>query len=182
MEEIWRPVRDYEGLYEVSNYARVKSLPRNGTILQERIMRQVLVRGYLCISLMKNNIKKQYKVHRLVAQAFLDNPDNLPEVNHKDENKLNNIPENLEWCDRKYNNNYGTARKRGAEKISGANHYKARPILEMDLEGNVIREWGCMREAEKALNIPINSSIQKCLQGKYKTAYKRIWKFKEEDD
>lgn len=111
-EEIWRPVVGYEGLYEVSSYGRVRSLDRydsrnqfrEGKILKNRDNGN----GYLLCGLSKNGIVKNKYIHRLVAEAFIERPDGLYEVNHKDENKKNNIVDNLEWCDRKYNNNYGT--------------------------------------------------------------------------
>ena len=119
MIEEWRPIEGYEGLYEVSSYGRVRSLDkyvksgygsyrlRKGKILSPGIRPD----GYLVVSLQY----KMFRVHRLVAQAFILNPDNLSQVNHKDENKANNRVDNLEWCDSKYNNNYGTARIRAKE-------------------------------------------------------------------
>lgn len=114
MEE-WRSIQGYEGLYEVSSYGRVKSLERyksnNGGIqlLKEKILRpHNTKKGYLTVQLRN----KRFTVHRLVAQAFIPNPDNLPQVNHKDEDKTNNNVTNLEWCTAKYNSNYGTAIER----------------------------------------------------------------------
>lgn len=109
--EIWKDIKGYENLYQVSNLGRVKSL-NSGKIRKTSKERC----GYISIALSKNGIKKQYKVHRLVAQAFLQNPYRLPQVNHKDENKTNNNVENLEWCTPKYNVNYGTAIKRRVDK------------------------------------------------------------------
>ena len=123
MEEIWKPIEGYEGLYEISSYGRVKSLERyrsnNGGIqlLKERIMNPLDYNGYKNVLLWKNGSKKKEYVHRLVAKAFLPNPDNLKEVNHKDENPSNNMVENLEWCDHRYNMNYGTARERARVKM-----------------------------------------------------------------
>ena len=117
MEEIWKPVIGYEGLYEVSNLGRVRSVDRlvkysNGQIHlhKGRILSPGLVHksGYLQVALC-NNGKTQHKmVYRLVAEAFLPNIDNLPQVNHKDENPFNNCVDNLEWCTIEYNINYGT--------------------------------------------------------------------------
>ena len=117
--EEWRPVVNYEGLYEVSSYGRVRSLPRNTT--KGKILSPYMSgRRNLdpTVKLHKNGTKKHMKISRLVCTAFHDNPKGLPEVNHKDENPLNNNAENLEWCDRKYNNNYGTAIQRRKEKLS----------------------------------------------------------------
>lgn len=121
MTEEWRSIEGYEGLYEVSSYGRVRSLDRyeinnlgykrllKGKILSPGIKKD----GYFIVSL-KN---KNFRVHRLVAQAFIPNPEGLPQVNHKDEDKSNNNVDNLEWCDSKYNNNYGTARIRTRETL-----------------------------------------------------------------
>ena len=101
MEE-WKNVIGYEGLYEVSDIGNVRNVRRN-TLL--RLTKTNY--GYIQVSLYKNGIKTGLKVHRLVAEAFIPNLDNLPQVNHKDENKSNNRVDNLEWCTAKYNNNYG---------------------------------------------------------------------------
>ncbi|RFZ78320.1 endonuclease [Lacrimispora amygdalina] len=122
-KEVWKPIFGYEDLYEISNYGRVKSIERlvksnnNNFRLQKESIRKPTVnnRGYFSIRLCKNGKYKAQFIHRLVAIAFIDNPNNLPEVNHKDEDKKNNRVENLEWCTRKYNMNYGTVK----DKIIG---------------------------------------------------------------
>ena len=103
MKEIWKDIKGYEGLYQVSNFGRVKSSTK---ILANRLSK----RGYYIVTLYKNAKGVTKTVHRLVAQAFIPNPDNLPQVNHKDENKLNNRVDNLEWCTAKYNINYSSAK------------------------------------------------------------------------
>ena len=110
MMEEWRAVPGYEGLYEVSNKGNVRNVRKN-TLM--RLPKNKY--GYIQVGLSKNGIRTMFQVHRLVAQAFLPNPDNLPQVNHLDEDKTNNNVTNLEWCDAKYNNNYGTARIRAKE-------------------------------------------------------------------
>ena len=121
INEIWKPVKHYEGLYEVSNYGRVKSLLRTvyrpdgcicGYVTEHYMTQHDNGNGYLFVNLWKNNKGKREYVHRLVALAFIDNPKQFPQVNHKDEDKQNNYVDNLEWCDCKYNNNYGTAKLR----------------------------------------------------------------------
>ena len=117
MQEVWKDIVGYENLYQISNLGNVKSvekyvnscLKHNTKIKRkEKMLKQYNKSGYLQVALSKNGIKMFFLVHRLVAQAFIPNPNNLPQINHKDENKQNNNINNLEWCDRKYNCNYGT--------------------------------------------------------------------------
>lgn len=117
-DEQWRPVKGFEGLYAVSNLGRVKSLNYNHTGVEKILKPQKNRGGYLYINLCRNGKVKAFKVHRLVAAAFLPNPNNLPQVNHKDEVKDNNCVSNLEFCDCKYNNNYGTRNKKIASDLS----------------------------------------------------------------
>lgn len=131
MEEIWKPVKGYEGYYEVSNLGRVRSLDRTvidkggrhqvkkGCIMKSRPDRQ----GYIIIALCKNKHYIHKCVHTLVADAFIPNPDNLPQVNHKDEVKSNNVVDNLEWCTPKYNANYGDRNKKVIETNIKNGHY-----------------------------------------------------------
>lgn len=121
--EVWKDIKGYEGIYQVSNLGNIKSLDRI-TCDGKRIKGRNLKGGggkniYISVLLCKNGNYKSFKVHRLVAETFIDNPKNLPMVNHKDENKKNNHVENLEWCDAKYNNNYGTMRQRQAKSMKG---------------------------------------------------------------
>lgn len=117
--EEWKDIPGYEGLYQISNTGKIKGLPRvtmQNQILKERILIPgVINNGYLQITLHKNGEHKNFLVHRLVANAFIPNPKNLPEVNHKDEDKTNCNADNLEWCTRQYNLNYGTRNQRSAE-------------------------------------------------------------------
>ena len=108
MEEIFKEIIGYEGLYWISNLGNVKS--------KHKILKPVINKdGYYCVSLSKKGKLKTYTLHRLIALHFIENPDNLPQVNHKDENKLNNNADNLEWCTKAYNNSYGTKAKRQSE-------------------------------------------------------------------
>lgn len=123
MEE-WRDIKGYEGIYQVSNLGRVKSLG-NGKKRKEKILKQQKTgrwKNYYKVILFKNGIPKTKKIHRLVAEAFIPNPNNYPCVNHKDENPSNNFVENLEWCSYEYNNNYGTKNKRVSETLKGKNN------------------------------------------------------------
>lgn len=107
INEIWKDIKDYEGLYQISNLGNVKSLNYNHTGKEKLLKPQITKDGYCRVQLSQNNKHKQHSIHRLVAQAFLPNPDNLPCVNHKDEWKQNNIVSNLEFCDNYYNANFG---------------------------------------------------------------------------
>ena len=123
IEEIWRPIEGYEGLYEVSNTGQVRSLDRyvidslgHRKFYKGKVLIPVKSNlGYLFVSLYCNGKHKRITVHRLVAQTFISNPDNLPEVNHRDEDKTNNRIDNLEFCDHKYNMNFGTRNIRRRE-------------------------------------------------------------------
>ena len=119
MNEEWRDILNYEGLYQISNLGRVKSLPKKSgnRMLEESIIAQSISRGYATVTLHRDKVLKSYLVHRLVAYAFIDNPNEYTQVNHKDENKLNNNVENLEWCDAKYNVNYGTRNLRASKPV-----------------------------------------------------------------
>ena len=110
MMEEWRAVPGYEGLYEVSNKGNVRNVRRN-TLLRLPKTND----GYIRVSLYKNGIMTCFQVHRLVAEAFLPNPDNLPQVNHKNEVKSDNCVDNLEWCTAKYNNNYGSRKDKARD-------------------------------------------------------------------
>ena len=142
---------------KVWSYRRKKFLvPRKGS------------NGYLQVGLWKNGKGKNHYMHRLVAEAYIPNPENLPQINHRDENKTNNCLQNLEWCDHKYNINYGTRN----EKISNSNK---KPILQFDLNGNFIKEWKSATDVGRE----VRDNIRHCLKGRTKLAYGYIWKFKE---
>ena len=164
--EIWHDIEGYEGLYQISNKGRVKSLYKGS----ERILKPLdNGRGYLRAHLTKENTSKHIRIHRLVAQAFIPNPHNLPEINHKDENKKNNCVENLEWCDRRYNVNYGTRNERVSRKI-----------FQYSKSGEFIREWKSAEEVKRVLGID-NSHIIACCKGKLKSAGGFVWRYKEKD-
>ena len=171
-KEIWKDVVGYEGLYQVSNNGRVKSL----WFGKERILKPMkTIWGYLQVDLNKNGERKGYRVHRLVAQTFLPNPDNLPVVNHKDENKENNKVENLEFCDTKYNINYGTRNQRVAEKLT--NGKRSKPIFQYTKTGEFIQEWKSATDVERNLGYS-HCHISQCCNEKRKSANGFIWKYK----
>ena len=157
-----KDVVGYENLYAVTSCGKVWSYRR-----QKFLTPSANEKGYLYVSLYKNGEQKRYRIHRLVAEAYLPNPNNLLQVNHKDENKANNCLQNLEWCNAKYNVNYGTGTKRSANS-------RKIPILQYDLNGNFIREWGCTADAAKEFK----GHICECLRGRRKTAANYIWKYK----
>ena len=185
MKEVWKDVVGYEGLYQVSNLGRVKSLRkkvirRNVLCNQnERILHSAIDGGGYCkIKLYKNGRKKQFAVHRLVAIAFIPNPLNLPQINHKDENKKNNTvflnPDgsvnigktNLEWCTASYNVNYGTAKQRGIETSNRRGNVHAEiPVNQFDLKGNFIKRFRSAHHAARELHLHV-SGIRSCCIGK----------------
>ena len=170
-KEYWKPIKGYEGLYEVSNLGRVKSLKFG----KERMLKVSKdKKGYLHVVLCKNGILKTYYVHRLVAEAFIDNTDNLPQVNHKDENPQNNIYTNLEWCDRKYNCNYGTRNERISEKMT--NGKLSKPVLQYTLDGELVKEWSSTHECGR--NGYNRGNVWACCLGRLKTYKGFIWKYK----
>ena len=112
MDEVFRPIEGYERLYEVSNMGRVRSLKYG----KKKILKPVMTKfGYLRVGLHKEGKQKLFFVHRLVTQAFIPNPEGLPQINHIDEDKTNNVVDNLEWCDHRYNMNYGTRIERSVQ-------------------------------------------------------------------
>ena len=178
MTEIWRDIKDYEGLYQVSNWGRVKSLKFG----RERVLQpEKNNRGYFIVGLCKNGKRKMLSVHRLIATAFLDNPDNLPCVNHKDENQSNNFvgtsendykDGNLEWCSYEYNNNYGSHKERVAKSQS-------KTVFQFTKTGDFVREWSSTAECGR--NGFNRGHVAACCRGntRLKTYKGFIWKYKE---
>lgn len=174
--EEWRPVVGYEGLYEVSDMGRVRSLNYNKTG-KIRLLSICHNRksAYDIVTLFKNGKRCYEQISRIVASAFVPNPNNYPEVNHRDENTHNDCASNLEWCPSSYNINYGTRNKRVSEKLK--NYYKwAKKTLQFDTEGNFIRDWVSMAEIERVLGYD-PSAIARACRGEQKTSYGFIWRF-----
>lgn len=168
-EEKWKNIVGYEGLYQISNLGNIKSLNYKNTD-EEKILKTKKNRGgYLLVGLYKNGKQKYYTVHRLVAEAFIPNPNNLPQVNHKDEDKTNNRVENLEWCSPQYNINYGNRNEKMAKS-------RSIPILQFNLDGEFIKKWESGTQVQKDLGFD-NSSITKCCKGKLKSIYGFIWRY-----
>ena len=167
MTEIWKDIEGYEGLYQISNFGRIKSLERRvkgkkpGTTqhIKEKIRKfSYTTEGYAYVVLAKEGVNKTILVHRLVAKAFIPNPDNLPCVNHKDENKQNDFVENLEWCTYSYNNIYKNIhRRRNLDNVN-------RKVIQYDLEMNEIKRWDSLTEPCSFYGIAAGNMI-KCCKG-----------------
>lgn len=158
MEEIWKNIENYPN-YQISNYGTVKNLHNKCLKPYKDIW------GYLRVTLSNNGKVKHYKIHRLVAEAFIPNPNNLPQINHKDENRLNNCVDNLEWCTAKYNSNYGNMGKKLSKKLTNRKDM-SKSIDVYDLDMNYI-ETLCS-EAEVIRKYKISySNIIRCCRGGY---------------
>ena len=190
MEEIWKDIEGYEGKYQVSNMGRVRSL--DYTIMQPnahdghlqpitykgRMMKAHSINsGYLAVGLRNEQGKRQHLVHRLVATAFVENPQNLPDVNHKDEDKTNNRADNLEWCTKLYNSNYGNAQAKSS--AAHLNHPDlSREVRQLSPSGELLHVYPSAMEAARQTGIS-QSGIVRCCNGEkyYKTAGGYRWEY-----
>lgn len=172
--EEWREVVGYEEEYQVSNLGRVRSLKRGKPYL----MKPYIVRGYLQVHLKRNGDAKMFSIHRLVLTAFLPNKDNLPQINHKDENKQNNRLDNLEWCDASYNVSYGSRNRRMIEtrRLTKSGNYP-KPVIQMDLSGNVIAQYESLMDAYRKTNIDYSNISKCCRSSKRKVLGNSLWEF-----
>ena len=187
--EVWKVVDGYEGLYQVSSKGRIKSLNYNRT-KEEGLLKPKKDKdrgGYLLVNLYKDGKMKTHKVHRLVACAFIDNPSNLPQVNHRNEIKTDNRVENLEFIDASGNINWGTRTKRATktnkengcfDKLKKINKDRlSKQVEQLDKNtNNLIKIWFSARQVqrEKGFN---QSSISKCCNGKLKSCGGFKWQF-----
>lgn len=178
LREIWATIRNYNDLYQVSNLGNVRTLnyKRTGEV---RILRPGIQKrtGYLSVTLNKNGTQKTKPVHRLVAEAFIPNPNNYKIINHIDGNKANNNVTNLEWCTHSHNNKhaYNLGLKKVTENQRKAGKMKAKAVIQYDLDGNYIKRWKSQAEAAQTLNIN-QRNISSCCRGKYKNAGGYIWR------
>lgn len=180
IEEIWKSIEGYPK-YEVSNLGNVRSTKNN----KERFLKpQKDKDGYLIVCLYKNNIRKCCKIHRLVGQAFIPNPDNKPEIDHINTDRTDNRVENLRFVTPKENRNNPISLKKLRNKkykfSSNVNNPKSRIVLQFDKDGNFLKEWNTMTEAEIYYTGKISTNISSCCRKKCKTAYGFIWRYKEE--
>ena len=157
--------------YSVDTEGNIWSIGYNNTKEIKKMKPAKTKGGYLRLPLTINNKAKSYLVHRLVALAFIPNPNNYPEVNHKNEDKTDNRVENLEWCDRSYNINYGNRLTKFANSIS-------KSVIQYTLDGVFVREWKSVAEIRREKGYD-PSYIAKCCRGIYKTCYNFIWKYKD---
>lgn len=179
--EIWRDIFNYEGCYQVSNFGRVKSLERftnDGHHILEKILSQSFTKGYLKVGLSKNGKCKTIYVHKLVADAFIPNPNNLPEINHKDENKENNMVDNLERCTYYYNIHYGSAIERGRNKQLNSKK-TSKSVVKIGKNNEIIDKYESINEASRQTNINCVNICQ-CCNKKRKTAGGYKWAFVKE--
>lgn len=175
MGEVWKDITGYEGFYQVSDFGRVRSVDRNvtyknGTVVfyNGQLIKPIKdKKGYYGVGLSKGGLWKRVKVHRLVAKEFIPNLNNLPQVNHKDENKSNNKVDNLEWCTNEYNRGYGSSKDR-----------QKRAVLQFDTKGNFIMEYeSTAKTVEYGF---IQGNVARCARGECNTHYGYVWKYKED--
>ena len=201
--EIWKNVKNFEGLYQVSNLGRVKSLNYNRT-RKEKILKNKYDKGGYCqINLWKYGQMKHFLVHRLVAEAFIDNSNNKPCIDHIDGNRSNNRVENLRWCTYKENSNNPITLQRMSEALKGKNNPNygkhlseetkrkmseahtngkhSKPVLQIDKNtGEVIREFPSTRDVQRQLGFSIGN-ISQCCNGKRKTCGGFKWRYATTD-
>lgn len=184
MDVIWKNINGYEGLYQVSNTGLIRSFPRRRT--RGGIRKLNYNKGYAVITLHKNGKMRTFQVHRLVAAAFIDNPENKPEINHLDEDKLNNRVENLQWATSKENANWGTRNNRISEYVKKnpipmpygqKRGRRKKEVIQLD---PITKEIVSRHESTIAASNSVgcsNANISECCNGKRKTAKGYLWRF-----
>lgn len=183
-QEIWKDIQGYEGFYQVSNLGNVKSLDRyvmhsdgGQHFCKGKILSKGYERGYWNVNLWVDNLGHTFKVHRLVANAFIPNPLNLPHINHKDEDKANSCMDNLEWCTAKYNHNYNGLPKRIAEKIDYKEVAKknSKKVYQYDKKFNILNFFNSAKQCEE---FGYNSKcVTACCRFEKRTYKGYIWSY-----
>jgi len=184
--EIWRPIKGYEGLYEVSNFGQVRNLNHRKENKLRIKTPQVSRNGYLTIALFKGGVGRRFFVHRLVAVAFIKNPHNLPEIDHIDTNRINNRVENLRWVTRSENHLNEITRGRNSAawvemwKSGRMDHNKKR-VIQLTRDGDFVKEWESASAAARGVGAPRPAIIMAC-SGSKKSCRGYIWIYKEAYD
>lgn len=193
MTELWKDIQGYEGLYQVSNLGRVRSADHTTTFerggvkmsatRKGRVLTPIIRRhGYLGVILYgkgghSTRNFKCFSIHRLVAEAFVDNPEGYGEVNHLDERKTNNRADNLEWCDRKHNVNYGTTQARRSEKLVNSTN-RSKRVIQRTLTGETVTIWPSMAEIQRQTGYSAGNVCNCCQRKNGKTsAYGYSWSY-----
>lgn len=185
-QEIWKDIIGYEGIYQISSLGRVKSVSRcvnhiNGVRhVHSKILKPNSCSLYLNISLSRKCVMNRFTIHRLVAKAFIPNPNNLPQVNHRDGNKFNNKVENLEWCSSSDNQKHayriGLKKSPNLGRFGSLNH-SSKAIIQYSLTGVPIQEYGSTREASRVTKIN-QGTIAACARGERVSAGSYKWRYK----
>lgn len=191
MKEIWKDIKEYEGIYQISNFGRVKRLDsviatkhRSGKLVNVLKQERFLIptdngHNYLIVGLSKNNKRKNYYVHRLVAEAFISNPQNKTQVNHKNGDKSNNNIENLEWVTAQENMIHSSKVLKTKYNLTGLNasrEKQKRKVDMFDVNGNFIKKFDSIAEASRKTKV-WQGCICGCCRGEYKTAGGFLWKY-----
>ena len=162
-EEIWKPVQGFESLYEISNFGRVKSIGKYNTCKRGIMKPMVDPCGYEHVALYNQNNRKDISIHRLVAIAFIPNPNGYKYVNHIDENRTNNVVSNLEWCTNSYNIAYSRGKR----------------VCQFTKDGEYLATYNCIQDASREYGIP-TTNISKCCKGIRHTAGGYVWYYESE--
>lgn len=179
----WVDIAGYENLYQINQFGEIRTLKNSPKLKKYNLLKPQISKtnGYVYQMLNKNGTKKLFRVHRLVASAFLPNPNNLPQVNHKDGNKQNNRADNLEWCEQSYNmkhaykNKLQTPSETQRKAIINTNKLKQKRVCQIK-DGEIINTFSGISEASRQTNVPI-SCISRCCNGKREFANGFQWRF-----
>ena len=199
--EIWKDIKGYEGLYQVSNWGRVKSLERvvqfgnQKRIVKSKIrkLKYVIIHPkypnytQTIVTLYNKQKRKDFIVGRLVAETFIPNPENKPCVDHKNTDPTDNRVENLRWVTYKENSNNPitlsnmSIAQKGKPGLKGNKNKYSKKVLQFDLEGNFIKEWDSLHQIEEIIGLS-HIQVSRCCRGIYKTSGGYVWKYKERVD